>query len=227
VPVQATLAPSMDICVSSNFERLLFHLSGDNPEVLSSWMANFEKTGRLTASADLLQSAQATMRSSSCTANAVLETIKFHAGGGYVLDPHSAIGVHAAGATGAGSRAAPLQLPVVCLACAHWAKFPGAVGKAIGQTALEKLPVPPILSKLETMKTRKKVLPAGLPEVKGFITTKIAERRKLGGDSDGDGNGYNLFAGKGKGAMSASVFLGVAIATCAIVVMLGMRHKQA
>lgn len=40
-----TLAPSMDICVSSNFERYLFHLSGDDGEVLAGWLKGFEATG--------------------------------------------------------------------------------------------------------------------------------------------------------------------------------------
>lgn len=43
--VVPTLAPSMDICVSSNFERYLFHLSGDDGEVLAGWLKGFEATG--------------------------------------------------------------------------------------------------------------------------------------------------------------------------------------
>lgn len=44
----ATVAPSMDICVSSNFERFLFHLSGDDGEVLRKWLSDFEATGART-----------------------------------------------------------------------------------------------------------------------------------------------------------------------------------
>lgn len=40
-----TLAPSMDICVSSNFERFLFHLSGDDGDVIRGWLTGFEDTG--------------------------------------------------------------------------------------------------------------------------------------------------------------------------------------
>lgn len=46
--VVPTIAPSMDICVSSNFERFLFHLCGDDGQVLKGWLGEFEKTGTAT-----------------------------------------------------------------------------------------------------------------------------------------------------------------------------------
>jgi len=46
--IQKTISPSMDICVSSNFERYLFHLAGDDATTLSSWIQAFENTGKLT-----------------------------------------------------------------------------------------------------------------------------------------------------------------------------------
>lgn len=48
-PAVITIAPSMDISVSSNFERYLFHLSGDNSELLNGWMHEFETTGEFSA----------------------------------------------------------------------------------------------------------------------------------------------------------------------------------
>lgn len=62
-PVQHTISPSMDICVSSNFERFLFALSGDDPVQLRNWMTGFEQEGRLTIDGELLAQAQAQMKS--------------------------------------------------------------------------------------------------------------------------------------------------------------------
>ncbi len=53
----------MDICVSSNFERYLFALCGENPDVLRDWMLDFEKTGKLTIAGGLLTKAQDEMSS--------------------------------------------------------------------------------------------------------------------------------------------------------------------
>jgi threonine synthase len=47
-PINKTISPSMDICVSSNFERYLFHLMGDDAEKLANMMKAFEATGQIT-----------------------------------------------------------------------------------------------------------------------------------------------------------------------------------
>ena len=70
-----------------------------------------------------------------------LVVLQVHArSNGYTLDPHSAIGVAAARKVGApvGSSG----VPMVCLACAHWAKFPDANAKALGADAARVLVVP-------------------------------------------------------------------------------------
>lgn len=126
--VTPTQAPSMDIQVSSNFERLLFDLNGRDGAALAEQMRGFEasKAMQLTNSqregaARLFSSArvdQAAMAQAMSWANAHCD---------YVLDPHTAIGFHAAREAGI----AP-ETPVVTLATAHPAKFRDAVERATG-----------------------------------------------------------------------------------------------
>ena len=57
--IAESLSPSMDICVSSNFERYLFLLAGNDSAKLAGWMKDFETSQKLTTSGDLLNQAQA------------------------------------------------------------------------------------------------------------------------------------------------------------------------
>jgi threonine synthase len=127
--VTATAAPSMDIQVSSNFERLLFDCGGRDGAALAAQMAGFEATRamRLTNA----QSERAGELLVSCRAdpNEMAQAMAWAARAcGEVIDPHTAIALHAA-------RAAdlPASVPVVTLATAHPAKFPDAVERATGQ----------------------------------------------------------------------------------------------
>ena len=126
--VTPTAAPSMDIQVSSNFERLLFDCGGRDGAALGEQMAGFEasKAMRLTnaqreGAATLFTSARADADETSQAMRWAWENC------GEVIDPHTAIGLHAA-------RAAdlPAGVPVVTLATAHPAKFGDAVERAIG-----------------------------------------------------------------------------------------------
>ena len=125
--VTPTSAPSMDIQVSSNFERLLFDVGGRDGLALAKQMRGFEAskamrlTNAQTEGAALFTSARA---DESDTAQAMRWAYE-HCG--EMLDPHTAIGLHAA-------RAADIAptVPVVTLATAHPAKFPDAVERATG-----------------------------------------------------------------------------------------------
>jgi threonine synthase len=66
----------MDICVSSNFERYLFHLMDDDPEKLSNLMKAFEATSRLTLSGRTLARAQEDFKSAKCDTAQTLDVIK-------------------------------------------------------------------------------------------------------------------------------------------------------
>ncbi|PZP87292.1 MAG: threonine synthase [Azospirillum brasilense] len=125
--VDATLSPSMDIQIASNFERLLFDLYGRDGARLSQLIADFRATKSLTLSADAHASFTAMFAAHAVDDATTLATIaKTHADSGYVLDPHTAVGVAAAQAIAAPGI-------TVTLATAHPAKFPEAVVQATGQ----------------------------------------------------------------------------------------------
>ena len=161
--VHQTLSPSMDIQISSNFERYLFDLGGRSPEQLKHWMQDFQETGRLTIEGERLKTAQAAFGSARVdeagTLRAIREAYEEH---GYLLDPHTAVGVGAA-------KQVDLEGPVVCLACAHPAKFSSAVQKAAGTTP----ELPPPLAELENLETRCTVLPAQAGAVREYLTQII------------------------------------------------------
>src|SRR6185369_12774763 len=126
--VRPTLSPSMDIQISSNFERLLFELNGRDGGMTAEQMGVFRTSGRLALEGYQLQELQATFIAASVVEEGTLEQIaRTYAGSGVIVDPHTAVGLHASGSTRRDG-----DVPVVALATAHPAKFPDAVEKAIG-----------------------------------------------------------------------------------------------
>ncbi|MEL6477286.1 MAG: threonine synthase [Pseudomonadota bacterium] len=125
--VTATIAPSMDIQVSSNFERLLYDLYGKEPEAVRRSMQELTENKGFALPQGALSSLRegfASARVDGATAKSVIARVA--AEGGPVLDPHTAIGVAAAAAHRAPDR------PMVTLGTAHAAKFPDAVAEACG-----------------------------------------------------------------------------------------------
>lgn len=174
---QPTLAPSMDICVSSNFERFVFHCSGNDPSTCGRLMADFEKTGSFVAPKLVHDNATAQMLSASVDKNGILSTIRdWYAMTSYVLDPHTACGVYAA--LELRSRLPNPEAPLVCLACAHHAKFPAAVIEAIGPAKFEQIQSEPTLAKLLELPFRNIVLPNSRHAVAQFIDDTMVQRRK-------------------------------------------------
>ena len=94
-------------------------------------MQNFESTGDLKPSKALLEASRAEMDSASVPDEEILTTIAdvYKEGNGYTLDPHSAIGVAAARKA---RKPNATDVPMIVLACAHWAKFPDANKAALG-----------------------------------------------------------------------------------------------
>lgn len=122
-----SLSPSMDIMVSSNFERLLFDLYGRDGAAIKQLMEDF-KSGPITLPDDVFAKLKAGFSSYRLddeeTTTVIADVFE---NTGYLLDPHTAIGVQAARK----NNQSP-ETPMVCLATAHPAKFPEAVNKAVG-----------------------------------------------------------------------------------------------
>ncbi len=127
--VEPTTSPSMDIQISSNFERLLFEALGRDASSLSRLMAGLKQSGGFQLDETVLAKIRDEFDAHAVPEHAVMEEIAFsHAATGVTLDPHSAIGVNAARRLLTKDPATP----VVALATAHPAKFPDAVAKATG-----------------------------------------------------------------------------------------------
>ena len=126
--VHPTISPSMDIQVSSNAERLLFELYDRNPLLLADRMAEFRSEGRVETGDTRLATVTEVFDGASFDDEQTRAEIRrTYEATGQILDPHTAIGVAAA-------RAARRDhdVPMICLATAHPAKFPDAVEAAIG-----------------------------------------------------------------------------------------------
>jgi threonine synthase len=158
--VHPTLSPSMDIQVASNFERYLFYLYGQDPLRVRSAFAEFARTGRLAVTAEERRQVAAEFRSLSVDDPAIIDEIRtFHAATGYVLDPHTAVGVRA------GRTLASDDVPMICLATAHPAKFPDAVHQAIGRNPDR----PASLDGLEERPRRCETIEAETAAIKEFV----------------------------------------------------------
>jgi len=164
-PLAHTLSPSMDITVSSNFERLLFDLYERNGAAVADLMQQFDH-GDIRFSEAAMTKARA-LFSSHCVTDE--ETCAQIAAtwrqSDYLLDPHSAIGVSAAL-----QATTDPATPVVSLATAHPAKFPEAIARA-GLTDVVSLP--PHLAGLFERDERLHVLPNELGAVQAFIAANL------------------------------------------------------
>ena len=140
--VQPTTSPSMDIQISSNFERLLFEALGRDSSSLGRLMAGLKQSGGFHLDSSVLATVRSEFDAAAVPEDAVkAEIARTYAETGHVIDPHSAIGVHA----GRKLLARDPHTPVVALATAHAAKFPDAVAQAIGGRRPE---LPPHLADL-------------------------------------------------------------------------------
>jgi len=162
--VVATLSPSMDIQVSSNFERLLFEMNGRDGGMTAEQLTRFRATGRLDIEADQRAAyIDGTFRAASFDdATTLAEIAHVRAATGMIVDPHTATGT-AAARLFAGPDGA--DHPVVSLATAHPAKFPDAIDAAIG----ERPPLPAHLADIFERPERTETVANDLAAVEALV----------------------------------------------------------
>ncbi len=155
--VIATSSPSMDIQVSSNFERYLFEASGRDADLIRSLMASLTASGRFELgrlSPILKTDFAAVSASETDVADCIRQT---EARYGYLLDPHTACALVAAESASGGET--------VVLSTAHPAKFPDAIETITGK----RPPLPQGFEHLMTDEERFEVLSNSLPAVEEFV----------------------------------------------------------
>lgn len=159
--VHPTLSPSMDIQVSSNFERLLFEMNGRDGGLTAEQLRVFRDKGTLSVEPDQYEKWIApTFRAGRANNHDTLATIRsVHESTGMLIDPHTAVGVKAA------REFAEDGVPMITLATAHPAKFPDAVERATGV----RPELPEHLSNLFDLPERTTDLPNDLATVEAFV----------------------------------------------------------
>ena len=158
--VRATTSPSMDIQISSNFERLLFEAYGRDAPCVRIAMSGLKQSGAFEIEPAALKAIRKEFRAARATEKQVAATIRETlAETGYLLDPHTATGVFAA------RKHAKATSPMVTLATAHPAKFPTAVKSACGIDPA----LPSWLADLMNREERFDILPAEIKAVEKFI----------------------------------------------------------
>ena len=165
--VTPTMSPSMDIQVSSNFERLLFEMHDRDAEYTAALMRQLAEHRAFRIEDDAAATVQSLFHAGRCTESETLETIAtVHRNTGMVIDPHTAVGVAVAE-----RMHGPRETPMITLATAHPAKFPDAVERAIGiRPAL-----PDHLADLHEREERCTTLPNDLTAVMRHIREQVAQ----------------------------------------------------
>ncbi|MFO8240937.1 MAG: hypothetical protein R6T90_08065, partial [Dissulfuribacterales bacterium] len=157
-----TISPSMDIQVASNFERYLYYLYNQESERVKRSFMFLDKKDVIIINQEEQAKARRDFVSASIDQATTIKTIRdTYEETGYIIDPHTAVGVAAAE-----RLKADLQNgPTVCLATAHPAKFPDALNNAIGKEPER----PKSLEGIEDRPSRYEVLPAEVDAVKNYI----------------------------------------------------------
>jgi len=161
--VVPTISPSMDIQVASNFERYLYYKVGQDAAQLTSLMAEFSQAGELCVSLDESGRVDGLFAAGRGTTASTLETIRrYQSLYGYVLDPHTAVGVLV------GEDYLSSDVPTICLATAHPAKFTQAIIDAIGEEVHH-----PTLDALADAETRCEAIANDIAAVKQYLVAHI------------------------------------------------------
>jgi threonine synthase len=166
--VVPSLSPSMDIQVSSNFERFLFELLDRDVDKLNFLMNNFEKNDYYQLENHHLKKALKYFDSFSVSDAEILQTIKYiYKENKYIIDPHTAVGIRSIFLSK--NKKDIEDLPIVSLACAHPSKFPNTIFKSLSFYP----EIPKRLSKILNKKENFKIIDYNLAEVKNYIIKKM------------------------------------------------------
>ncbi len=165
--VEPTISPSMDIQVSSNFERYLCDLMNRDHKAVGELMKGFGASGAFGVDPQSADRARNDFVARRCSEQDTLDTMRAcHSETGILIDPHTAVGLHAA----MQAHDDP-SVPLVVLACAHPAKFPDAVEKATGIR-------PELPERLREMMQKPEFvtpIPHDLAKVQAFVRGKVAK----------------------------------------------------
>ncbi|MCX7304220.1 MAG: threonine synthase [Hyphomicrobiales bacterium] len=166
--VVETTSPSMDIQISSNFERLLFEAGGRDAGAVRGYMGSLRQSGAFTVDPQALARIRAEFDAGRATSAEAADTIRATLkADGYLLDPHTATAVHVA------RRTAASQTPMIVLATAHPAKFPAAVEAACGVVPA----LPEWLAGMMSAAEKYTVLPSDLKMVEDYISRRARALR--------------------------------------------------
>jgi len=160
--VVRTVSPSMDIQVSSNFERLLYEASGRNPASVRRMMDQLRQSGRFEVPLETLSNMTEHFAADTATeseTDAAIESVNARAH--YLIDPHTAVGVHVA------RRKRDAATPMITLSTAHPAKFPAAVEASSGVTPA----LPDWMADLYEREERFEVLDNDQAAIEEFVRT--------------------------------------------------------
>ena len=163
--VSATLSPSMDIQIASNFERYLYYFVGKDPAVVRRLMETFREKGEIDLTDNGAPIDDPVFRAGRGTTEDTLAAIReMWERHGYLMDPHTAVGVSV------GRRfTAEDPTPMICLSTAHPAKFGAAIERAVGKDIARH----PLIDALKGAETRVDRLPADASAVAAFVASNV------------------------------------------------------
>src|SRR6476620_11167 len=168
--VVATMSPSMDIQVSSNFERLLFDATGRDAAAVRTLMGSLAQSRRFVVSAQALKELRTLFSANRADEQECAAEIRaWIKEANYFVDPHTAIALAVAE-----KETRDTSVPMVVLSTAHPAKFPAAVKAACGVEP----PLPDWLADLAKRKERVTVLPADQVAVERFVASASRAARE-------------------------------------------------
>ena len=167
--VVPSFSPSMDIQVSSNFERLLFEICDRDPLRVKEQMDTFKKTGSFQISQNEMSKVSNLFSAYMVSNDETLDIIKkAYTNYNYILDPHSAVGYGAA-QKALNDKIINHDMPLVSLACAHPAKFPDIISKA--NNILPELP--PHLKFMMSSEEKFQIIDPSVLDVQHFIKSNV------------------------------------------------------